>query len=77
MKNGNLIKRIIICLCLVLHIVFISSCTNEATTYNEKSNNRIKVNEERIINGYTYLIIEVDNVEYLTQSKGGFIKLDK
>jgi hypothetical protein len=77
MKRINLISRTASCLYLVLAVVFVSSCTNESTSYNEQSNNRIKLNEEKIINGYGYSIIEVDGVEYLTQDKGGFIKLDK
>jgi len=77
MKRRKLISRTAICLYLVLAVVFISSCTNESTSYNEHSANRIKLNEERIINGYRYSILEVDGVEYLTKDNGGFIRLDK
>ncbi len=73
----NLISITAICLYLASSVVFVSSCTSESTSYNEQSNNRIKLNETRIIDGYRYSIIEVDGVEYLTQGKGGFIKLDK
>jgi hypothetical protein len=64
-------------------ILFVSSyllvsCTQEkSTTINEDSQNRIKLKEERIINGYRYSIIEIDSVEYLTQDQGGFVRLSK
>jgi len=62
---------------LVLAVVF-ASCTNEkSTSVNEVSNNRIKLNEVRIINGYRYSILEVDGKEYLTQDNGGFIEINK
>lgn len=77
MKRRNLISRTAICLYLVLAVVFVSSCTNESTSYVEQSDNRIILNEVRIINGYRYSIIEVDGVEYLTQDNGGFVQLSK
>ena len=54
------------------------SCTQEiSTSHNEKTQNRIRLKEVRIINGYRYSIIEVDSVEYLTQDQGGFVQLSK
>jgi len=63
-------------------ILFIScllvSCKGEkSTTINEDSQNRIKLKEERIINGQIYSIIVVDSIEYLTQDRGGFVRLSK
>ena len=67
-----------IALYAMLAVVFFGGCTEkESMTINEKSNNRIKLIEERIINGYRYSILEVDSVEYLTQDKGGFVRLGK
>lgn len=63
---------------LLLAVVLLVSCTQEkSTSINENSENRIKLKEVRIINGYRYSIIEVDSVEYLTQDKGGFIRISK
>jgi len=60
---------------LVLAVVFTSCTSEKSNTINEESNNRIKLNEERIINGYRYSIVEVDGKEYLTQDNGGFIEI--
>ena len=63
---------------VLLAVVFLGGCTEkESTSINEKSNNRIKLIEERIINGYRYSILKVDSVEYLTQDNGGFVRLGK
>jgi hypothetical protein len=54
------------------------SCTQEkSTVINENSENRIKLKEFRIIKSHRYSIIEVDSIEYLTQDKGGFVRLSK
>ena len=63
---------------LLVSSCLLVSCTQEtSTSINEDSQNRIKLKEVRVINGYRYSIIEVDSVEYLTQSKGGFVQLSK
>ena len=60
----------------ILLAIFFSSCTTESWIYDlEAEPSRIKINESRVIDGYRYSIIEVDSVEYLTQSNGGFIKI--
>jgi hypothetical protein len=65
-------------LILLVSSCLLISCTQEkSTSINEKSENRIKIKEVRIINDYRYSIIEVDSVEYLTQDKGGFVQLSK
>ncbi|NQY42951.1 MAG: hypothetical protein HRT87_06400 [Legionellales bacterium] len=74
----NLTKKISYAIYIVLAVVVLSSCTNEESTItNEQSNNRIKLKEDRIVNGYRYSILEVDGKEYLTQDNGGFIELVK
>lgn len=63
---------------LLFSSYFLVSCTLEKpTSINEDSENRIKLKEVRFIGGYRYSIIEVDSVEYLTQDKGGFVRLSK
>lgn len=52
---------------LLVSSCLLVSCTQEkSTSINENSENRIKLKEVRIINGYRYSIIEVDSVEFLT-----------
>lgn len=70
-------KKLIKYGCYTLLSVVLASCTNQSTSINEISNNRIKLNEERIINGNRYLILEVDGKEYLTQSSGGFVEITR
>ena len=63
---------------LLISSCLLVSCTQEkSTSINENPENRIKLKEFRIIDGYRYSIIEVDSVEYLTQSEGGFVRLSK
>lgn len=63
---------------LLVSSCLLLSCTHgKSTLINEKSENRIKLKEVRIIYGYRYSIIEVDSVEFLTQDKGGFIRISK
>jgi hypothetical protein len=63
---------------LLVSSCLLVSCTQEKSiSINEDSQNRIKLKEMRIINGYRYSIIEVDSVEYLTQDQGGFVRLSK
>lgn len=63
---------------LLVSSCLLVSCTQEkSTSTNETSENRIKLKEVRIINGYRYSIIEVDSVEFLTQDKGGFVRISK
>ena len=62
---------------LVLAVVSVSCTEEKSTSVNEESNNRIKLNEERVINGNKYSILEVDGKEYLTQNNGGFIEITK
>ena len=63
---------------LLVSSCLLVSCTQEkSTSIDESSENRIKLKEVRIINGYRYSIIEVDSIEYLTQDKGGFVRLSK
>lgn len=76
-------KTSILALTKAFFILLVSSCLlvscteGTSTSINENYANRIKLKEVRIINGYRYSIIEVDSVEYLTQDKGGFVKLSK
>lgn len=77
MKKLNFTTKTAIALYAMLAVVFFSGCTQESISINEKSNNRIKLNEVRIINGYRYSILEIDSVEYLTQDNGGFVRLQK
>jgi hypothetical protein len=54
------------------------SCTQEKSiSINENSGNRIRLKEYRVINGYTYSIIEVDSVEFITSTNGGFSRITK
>jgi hypothetical protein len=70
--------QLIACAYVLLAVVLFVGCTEkESNSINRKSNNRIKLIDERVINGYRYSIIEVDSVEYLTQDKGGFVRLGK
>jgi len=63
---------------LLISSCLLVSCTQEKSiSINESSENRIKLKEVRVINGYRYSIIEVDSIEYLTQDKGGFVRLSK
>lgn len=63
---------------LLVSSCLLVSCTQEkSTSINETSENRIKLKETRVINGYRYSIIEVDSVEFLTQDKGGFVRISK
>jgi len=63
---------------LLVSSCLLVSCTQEKSiSINEDSQNRIKLKEMRMINGYRYSIIEVDSVEYLTQDQGGFVRLSK
>lgn len=65
-------------LILIAGILLFSSCVEKRpTTLDETTKSRIKLKEYKVINGYGYAIIEVDSVEYLTQGRGGFIKLSK
>lgn len=59
-------------------LLLLTNCTDEnSRTINEDFQNRIKLKETRVINGYRYSIIQVDSVEYLTMDKGGFVQLPK
>lgn len=63
---------------LLVSSCLLVSCTQEKSTLiNENSENRIKLKEVRIINGYRYSIIEVDSVVVLTQDNGGFVRISK
>jgi hypothetical protein len=66
---------------LLVSSCLLVSCTQEkSTSINENYKNyenRIKLKEVRIINGYRYSIIEVDSVEFLTQDNGGFVRISK
>ena len=74
-ERKNLNKLILISFCTLLSVV---SCTQDKSRpVNEESNNRIKLNEVCIINGYRYSIIDVDGKEYLTQDNGGFVEITK
>ena len=56
--------------------IFLVGCTDETSTkINDISDNRIKPVERRLIEGSTYLILEVDGKEYLTRVNGGFIEI--
>lgn len=76
-------KTSILALTKVFLILFVSSCLlvscarEKSTSINENSESRIKLKEVRLINGYRYTIIEVDSVEFLTQDRGGFIRISK
>ena len=63
--------------CYTLLAVVLASCTNQSISVNEILNNRIKLKETRIINGYRYSILEVDGKEYLTRNNGGFVEITK
>ena len=76
MKKLKFTTNTVIALYAMLAVIFFGGCTEKtSTSINEKSNNRIKLIEERIINGCRYSILEVDSVEYLTQDNGGFVRL--
>ena len=69
---------ITICFLYLLLISCLASCTEEkSTSINENSESRIKLKEVRILNGHRYTIIEVDSIEFLTQSNGGFVRISK
>ena len=78
MNKKYIMKTIKSIINLMRIIILFASCTqNNSTTINEKSSNRIKVKEQRMISGYRYTILEIDGNEYLTQDQGGFVKLEK
>jgi hypothetical protein len=64
-------------LATIIMFVMISCKQEKSNTVNEISTNRIKLKEEIDITSHRYTIIEVDSVEYLTQDKGGFIRISK
>ena len=64
-------------LATIIMFVMISCTEEKSNTINENSTNRIKLKEEIDITSHRYTIIEVDSVEYLTQDKGGFIRISK
>ena len=76
-------KPSILALTKAFFILLVSSCLlvsctqEESTSINETSENRIKLKEVNIINGFRYSIIEVDSVEFLTQDRGGFVRISK
>ena len=75
-KFSNLVLTGLFFLLLFSGCLF--SCTQKkSNSINEDSQNRIKLKEATVINGFWYYIIEVDSVEYLTQRRGGFVRLSK
>lgn len=57
-------------------VLIITSCTTEGRKVEDKSTSRIKVKENRVIDGRIIVIFEIDSVEYLGNlSEGGFVKL--
>jgi hypothetical protein len=76
-KTSNLAVTKAFFILLVSSCLLVSCTQEKPTIINEESQNRIRLRESRIINGYRYSIIEVDSVEYLTQDKGGFVRLSK
>ena len=70
-------KKIKIITAIILSTLFVGCTDENSHSVNEQSNNRIKLKEQRVVNGDTYSIIEIDSVEYLTQYHGGFVKLEK
>ena len=61
---------------LSILVATLLSCTSESSqVVNENSNNRIKIQEKRVISGHLFLIIKVDSTEFITSSDGGFYKL--
>lgn len=54
------------------------SCTQDkSTSINKKPKIRIKLKEHTSIGGYDYFILEVDSIEFLTNGRGGLIRLSK
>jgi len=49
----------------------------KSTIINENVDNRIKLKETRVIEGYSYVIIEVDGVEYLSAARSGIVRISK
>lgn len=49
-----------------------SECINET-----KNVGRIILKETRVIDGYSFYIIEVDSIEFLAQYHGGFVKISR
>lgn len=70
-------KKLIKYGCYTLLAVVLASCNSQPTSVSETSNNRIKLKETGIINGYRYTILEVDGKEYLTRTSGGFVEITK
>ena len=61
---------------LSILVATLLSCTSESSqVVNENSNNRIKIQEKRVISGHLFMIIKVDSTEFITSSDGGFYKL--
>ena len=57
-------------------VLILASCTTEGRKIKDESNSRIKVKENRVIDGRIIVIFEIDSVEYLGNlSEGGFVKL--
>ena len=65
-------------LILLISGCILGSCTvKKSTSIDEKPKIRIKLKEHTSIEGYDYFILKVDSVEFLTNGRGGFIRLSK
>lgn len=74
-KPMSLMVKII----LFMSVLFlVLSCSEKRSTETDTSQ-RIKLKEIFILNGSSreFMIIQVDSVEYLTQTGGGFLKISK
>jgi hypothetical protein len=64
----------------LLFSIGLASCRlvdDYAPTKPEPPKKRITFKESALISGYEYSIIEVDSVEYLTNSNGGICRITK
>lgn len=68
-------KNLIYLILLIIPLI-LGACTSRERSYSGSEDSRIKLKAARTIHGYAYVILEVDDVEYLTSGNGGFIKLD-
>jgi hypothetical protein len=80
MKKLKFTIHTTIALSTMLVFVFLVSCADNSTTttkYPNELKQRIVGKEHTVYNGVGYQIIEIDSVEYLSNTTGGLCQLQK
>jgi hypothetical protein len=73
----KILKELIITKIFFILLIVVGCTQEKSTIINENVDNRIKLKETRVIEGYSYVIIEVDGVEYLSAARSGIVRISK